>query len=79
MHLIIKNEVNDRKPLNELGLEPFDNNLTVKYLEEKFQRRKNLSIKSVLLDQKVIVGIGNIYANEILFLCKIMYCILRLM
>lgn len=71
MHLIIKNEVNDRKPLNELGLEPFDNNLTVKYLEEKFQRRKNLSIKSVLLDQKVIVGIGNIYANEILFSCKI--------
>lgn len=71
MHLIAKDEVNNRKPLNELGLEPFDEKVTVQYLQEKFERRKNLPIKTVLLDQKVLVGIGNIYANEILFSCKI--------
>ena len=34
-------------------------------------KNKRLPIKTVLLDQSIIVGIGNIYADEILFLCKI--------
>ncbi len=70
MHLIKKDEVYNQKPLNELGLEPFDPNLTTKYLKEKF-KKKTLPIKTVLLDQSIIVGIGNIYADEILFLSKI--------
>lgn len=36
-------------------------------LYEKFQRRKNSPIKAVILDQKIIAGIGNIYADEALF------------
>lgn len=70
MHLIEKDDIYNRKPLNELGLEPFDEHLTVTYLKNKFKNKK-LSIKTVILDQSIIVGIGNIYANEILFLCKI--------
>lgn len=70
MHLIKKDEVYNQKPLNELGLEPFDSNLTTKYLKEKF-KKKTLPIKIALLDQSIIVGIGNIYADEILFLSKI--------
>lgn len=70
MHLIKKDEVYNQKPLNELGLEPFDPNLTTKYLKEKF-KKKTLPIKTALLDQSIIVGIGNIYADEILFLSKI--------
>lgn len=70
MHLIKKELVYDIKPLNELGLEPWDNNLTTLYLKEKYKKIK-LPIKTVLLDQTIIVGIGNIYADEILFLCKI--------
>lgn len=57
-------------PLNELGLEPWDNNLNVFYLKEKYKNKK-LPIKTVLLDQSIITGIGNIYADEILFLSGI--------
>ena len=38
---------------------------------ENYIKKKNKSIKNLLLDQKFVSGIGNIYANEILFLCKI--------
>lgn len=70
MHLIKKDEVLDRKPLNELGKEPWDETLTTSYLKEKYKNKK-LPIKTVILDQSIIVGIGNIYADEILFLSKI--------
>lgn len=70
MHLIEKDKIYTQKPLNELGLEPWDQNLTTSYLKEKYQKKK-LPIKTVLLDQSIIVGIGNIYADEILFLSQI--------
>lgn len=70
MYLIKKEDINNIGPLKELGLEPWDDNLTSKYLLDKYKNKK-LPIKSVLLDQHIIVGIGNIYADEILFLCKI--------
>lgn len=53
-----------------LGLEPFDAKLTVSYLREKLKNRR-IAIKALLLDQSVITGIGNIYADEILFLSRI--------
>lgn len=65
-----KEEINDKKPLNELGLEPWDDNLTSDYLKDKYKNRK-LPIKTVILDQSIIVGIGNIYADEILFMSHI--------
>ena len=58
-----KAEINDKKPLNELGLEPWDDKLTPTYLKDKYKSRK-LPIKTVILDQSIIVGIGNIYADE---------------
>lgn len=70
MYLIKKDEIDKKGPLIELGLEPWDDKLNSKYLLEKYKNKK-LPIKSVLLDQSVIVGIGNIYADEILFLSKI--------
>lgn len=70
MYLLNKDELLIKKPLRDLGVEPFDSNLTVSYLRDKYAKR-NLPIKSVLLDQRIIVGIGNIYADEILFLSKI--------
>lgn len=68
MYLLPKEEVYKTKPLKDLGLEPWDKALTVDYLKQKF---KNKPIKTELLDQSIIVGIGNIYADEILFLSKI--------
>ena len=70
MMLLPKQEVFSLKPLNELGYEFDDKNLTEEYLLEKWKKKK-LPIKSVLLDQSIIAGIGNIYDDEILFLSHI--------
>ena len=66
MYLVEKDKVYMDKPLSCLGLEPWDTNLTSDYLMEKL-KNKRLPIKSILLDQSIITGIGNIYADEILF------------
>jgi formamidopyrimidine-DNA glycosylase len=52
------------------GPEPFFKSFNIKYFLEYFLNKKK-NIKSFLLDQKFVSGIGNIYASEILFLCKI--------
>jgi len=70
MLLVKKEKLNEARPIMELGLEPWDNNLTSDYLKEKY-RNKKLPIKTVILDQSIITGIGNIYADEVLFLSKI--------
>lgn len=70
MLLIEKDKINEIGPFNSLGYEPFDERLDISYLKDKFKNKK-LPIKSVLLDQSIITGIGNIYADEILFLSKI--------
>jgi len=70
MLLLTKEESLNRKPLALLGYEYDDKNLTSDYLKNAFLR-KNLPIKTVLLDQSIIAGIGNIYDDEILFLSKI--------
>ena len=68
--LIPKDKLLTMKPYNELGKEVWDKDLTSDYLKEKF-KNKSLPIKSLLLDQSIITGIGNIYADEILFLSRI--------
>ena len=70
MYLIPKEMVDKVKPLNELGYEFDDSKLTKEYLYEKIHNKK-LPIKTVLLDQSIITGIGNIYDDEILFRSKI--------
>ncbi len=70
MVFISKEEAPSHKPFSELGLEFWDSNLTDSYLKDHFQK-KSLPIKSALLDQSIITGIGNIYADEILYLSHI--------
>ena len=70
MHLIKKSDIDKIGPLLKLGLEPWDDRLDVGYLRDKYSGKK-LPIKTVILDQGIIVGIGNIYANEILFASNI--------
>lgn len=70
MYLYEKENINNKKPINELGLEPWDQALTPTYLKEKL-KQKQIPIKTVLLDQSIVVGCGNIYADEVLFLSKI--------
>jgi formamidopyrimidine-DNA glycosylase len=52
--------------LKNFGPEPLSDAFNLDYLWEKTRKRK-ASIKAVLLDQKIIAGIGNIYADEVLF------------
>jgi len=54
------------KGLGTLGPEPFSENFNISYLKKIIVNKKR-SIKSILLDQTIIAGIGNIYADESLF------------
>lgn len=54
----------------KLGPEPFSEDFNFDYLKNIFSKTKR-AIKVILMDQTKIAGIGNIYANEALFLAKI--------
>ena len=63
---LLKDKESFKLYLKNIGYEPLDKNFNLKYLKKSILFRKKC-IKSILLDQKIISGIGNIYANEILF------------
>jgi len=69
---ILENSKNiyNNKFLKDLGPEPFSKKLTVNIIKNRI-KESSRNIKSFLLDQKFIAGIGNIYASEILFKSKI--------
>ena len=73
MQIIKKGIINEFFKEKKLGLEYFDTNLTAKYLKKVFKNHSTY-IKNMLLDQSYITGIGNIYADEILFRSKINPC-----
>lgn len=66
MHLYKKGDEFLTEPLVGLGPEPFSEEFTVEYLAKKVEKT-NRKIKTALLDQKVFVGLGNIYVDEALF------------
>ncbi|HOP65695.1 MAG TPA: DNA-formamidopyrimidine glycosylase [Bacilli bacterium] len=70
MLIVKKDTLNDAPCLKKLGYEPNSTNLTADYLLNKL-KNKSITIKTLLLDQSIISGLGNIYANEVLFAAKI--------
>ncbi len=52
--------------LKNLGPEPFDKKFNLSYFK-KYILRRNRTIKDILMDQKFVSGLGNIYVNEILY------------
>jgi formamidopyrimidine-DNA glycosylase len=70
MHLFLKGTEFNELPLSQLGPEPFADEFTLDYLAERLART-NRSIKTALLDQKIVVGLGNIYVDEALFRASI--------
>jgi formamidopyrimidine-DNA glycosylase len=56
--------------LDHLGPEPLSTAFSGAYLYER-SRRRQLSVKQFVMDGKVVVGVGNIYANEALFMAGI--------
>ncbi len=63
-------EVKRQEPLSKLGIEPISGSLSIDYLKDKFKNKKE-PIKTALLDQSIITGLGNIYADEVCFMSGI--------
>jgi len=57
----------DTKHLNNIGPEPLSKEFTLEKLKERLNKKPNGKIKTVLMDQSIIAGIGNIYSDEILW------------
>ena len=70
IHGLKPQELGMLKGLAEMGPEPLSAEFTAEYLDKTAKQRK-VAIKSFLLNQKYIGGIGNIYADEALFLAGI--------
>jgi formamidopyrimidine-DNA glycosylase len=68
--LVLKNKINQHQMIKNLGLEPLTKDFDAKYLQEKL-RGKKINIKTAMMDNNVVVGVGNIYINESLFKSKI--------
>ena len=66
MALVLKEHLYDYEGIKKQGIEPIDDKLTKEYLFNKF-KKKMLPMKTLLLDQTIISGLGNIYADEVLF------------
>ena len=70
MILCKTNEVMSLPEITKLGIEPDNKSLTKEYLYEKIHN-SNKPMKELLLDQSIINGLGNIYADEVLFASSI--------
>ena len=68
MKLVPTSSVFSQKEISKLGPEPFS--VDVKYLYSALQKEK-CEIKASLLNQEIMTGLGNIYADEVLFKSKI--------
>jgi formamidopyrimidine-DNA glycosylase len=71
MRLMPSVEVMELDFFKKVGPEPLGADFGWKDLRNRLQRRKNTSVKAALLDQTVIAGVGNIYADESLWGAKI--------
>lgn len=68
VHLIEKGEKTD---IDNLGPEPLEKNFGFENFKSRISKKPNGPIKSTLMDQELIAGIGNIYSDEILWLSGI--------
>ena len=66
MHVYHKGVELLEKPLNKLGPDPFDEAFTFDYFYKKLKKTQRV-VKSALLDQTIVAGLGNIYVDETLF------------
>ena len=71
MRLLPTDTVTDLPFIAKLGPEPLEPGFTWQVLRERLKRRARSNIKAALLDQTVLAGVGNIYADEALWGAKI--------
>lgn len=70
MRLVAKSQVGGTKGISELAPEPFESDFSIDYLKDTLSRSKR-TLKTLLLDQTRVLGLGNIYASEALFRAQI--------
>ena len=70
MKLVARSQLSKTKGIKELAPEPFSNDFNVAYLKETLVRSRR-TLKTLLLDQTRVLGLGNIYAAEALFRARI--------
>lgn len=70
MQVVKKEELYEVPAIKKQGIEANSDKLTKEYLYEKI-KNKRVNIKTLLLDQTIISGLGNIYASEVLFVSRI--------
>lgn len=68
--LVATKDLSKHKLFRHLGVEPLEKELSAAVLASKFKSKKT-SVKIALLDQRLVVGVGNIYASEALYHAKI--------
>lgn len=71
MRLMPTAEVPNIDFFKKVGPEPLSAGFSWQVLRDRLQRRKNTNIKAALLDQTVVAGVGNIYADESLWGAKV--------
>ena len=64
--LVSNEEVDNHKMIKNLGPEPLSEEFNADYLQKEFLN-KSMNIKTAMMDNKIVVGVGNIYINESLF------------
>lgn len=73
-YILFYNNLLEAKELGHfknIGLDPFDKNFTLNYFKKELLK-KNKNIKSVFLEQSIVNGLGNIYADEVCFASKVL-------
>ncbi len=70
MELVLIDQVKNNPGIAKLGPEPIQSDIDVDQVYKKIKHRKQ-AIKTVLLDQTVMAGLGNIYVDETLFMSRI--------
>jgi formamidopyrimidine-DNA glycosylase len=70
VRLVRRDELESLPELRGLGPEPLGANFNAEYLAAQARGRKT-AIKNLLMDQRVVAGVGNIYASEILFRARV--------
>jgi formamidopyrimidine-DNA glycosylase len=66
LHLMPENKLSEHKLTARLGISPLDRKFTLDYFKRLLHKKRG-NIKSFILDQKNIAGIGNVYAQDTLF------------
>ena len=70
LYCIKNSEINEQKFIKDLGPEPLSGEFNAAYLVSALKNIKS-PVKNSLMNNRIVVGIGNIYASESLFLAKI--------